>query len=138
MHKIRLLERIRRAESNPDYRGTADHGAIVLSIHNHLERILNTRQGSALIAEDYGMPDFTNLIGNFSSESTRDLSRDIQQVIARYEPRLSNVRVAVVESDELSTSLHFQVSCHLASDDGRSRPVAFQTIIDSEGKVQVK
>ena len=65
---------------------------MIRSIQDHLQRILNTRQGNALIAEDFGVPDFTNIMGSFP-DSQRSMERQVRQTIQKYEPRLKGIRV---------------------------------------------
>ena len=139
MPNIRLLERIRKMEEAPDYRGSVNINAVVTSILLHVQQVLNSRQGSVPIADDYGAPDFTNMIGNYSTESVNDLSKAIQEVIAKFEPRLRDIDVSI-DNDikEIDAALHFQIMCRLATDDNRYVPVAFKTTIDPDGLVRVK
>ena len=65
MREHRLLNRIRLINRNPSRRVTEDPKEMIRSIQDHLQRILNTRQGSAPIAEDFGVPDFTNFMSDF-------------------------------------------------------------------------
>lgn len=138
MSNLRLFERLSRAESAPSHRGSVDQSAVVQSVMQHLQRLLNSRQGNAQTAADYGMPDFTNLLGNFSSESVDDLARNIQRVIEKYEPRLASVRVYPDQPEEVSTSVHFRIECQLAAAGGRRVPISIQTVISVEGKVAIK
>jgi len=78
------------------------------SIVRHLERILNTRQGSVQIADDYGIPDFTDTSSGFS-DTVRDLERTIRNTIQKYEPRLKSVRVKVVPQEETTLTVSFQI-----------------------------
>lgn len=135
--KERLLERIRRLEENPDYRGAADPNLIAASILTHLQKILNTRQGSAPIDELYGVPDFTDLAATFSSESVRDLARSIKHVINRYEPRLSSVQIEASPHGEQVLELRFKIDGSIKMDENVSLPVAFETIVDPDGQIKV-
>ncbi|MFH1139985.1 MAG: type VI secretion system baseplate subunit TssE [Pseudomonadota bacterium] len=137
MLQERLLERIRRIEDDPDHRGVTDPGTIIVSIMHHLQKILNTRQGSALIDEYYGMPDFTDLAATFSSESVRDLIRSIKHVINVYEPRLRGIQIETSPRGKQVLELHFKIEGNLAFADNISVPVAFETIVDPEGRIKV-
>jgi type VI secretion system protein len=99
-------------------------------------RILNTWQGNVPIAPDYGIPDFIDLIQTFP-ESVKDIERSMRQVITKYEPRLTGVRVNFLPSDEGSFRLRFQIQARLKQDEGR-KPVFIQTEIDSDGRVEVR
>jgi type VI secretion system protein len=100
MRDERLLERIYLLEKDPDRREGHDTTRQINSILNHLQRVLNTKQGSVLIADDYGIPDFTNLPGAFSTGSTHEVERIIKNVIEKYEPRLTKVRARFIPKGE--------------------------------------
>ncbi|MBU2551224.1 MAG: type VI secretion system baseplate subunit TssE [Proteobacteria bacterium] len=138
MPNERLLERLRRTEDNPGYRGATDPNRIISSVMLQLQKILNTRQGSAPIADDYGVPDFTDLASTFSTESVRDLGRSIKQVITKYEPRLSNVRVEPDPKGEDVLQLHFKIEGKLIMENNVDFPVVFETVVDPDGRIQVR
>ncbi len=136
MREQRLLERIQLWEKEPDRRSREDSGRTIDSVMAHLQRILNTRQGSVQIAEDFGLPDFTDLIDNYP-ESIRDLERSIRKMILKYEPRLSSVQVNFIPQEDEKLSLDFQITAELVS--GREKlPVLFESQMESSGKVNVK
>lgn len=135
MREERLLNRLRTWERDPARRGREDPRKIVDSVLEHLQRILNTKQGNVPIADDYGVPDFTDL-RHFSSESVREIERSIRQTIQKYEPRLKAVRVSFVPQDEDNLSLRFQIAAKLVSES--KTQVFFETVIDSEGKIDIR
>ena len=90
----RLLQRIRNQERRPETRASATLVEEVGSITEHLQRLLNTRQGSVPILPDYGIPDFTNLPGDTLTESAMEMRDIICRVLKQYEPRLADVQVA--------------------------------------------
>ena len=135
MEDERLIERLRAVEKNPNRREGRDNGRLIRSVLNHMERILNTRQGSVPIAEDYGAPDFTNLPGSSPSESTHDIERSIRQVIQNYEHRLTGVRVHFIPQEDDILSLRFRITGRLAVEE--DVPIAFNTVIGTDGKVNV-
>jgi type VI secretion system protein len=136
MREERLLERIHHTELDPERREGSNAARRVRSIMNHLQRILNTKHGSVPIAEDYGMPDFTDLPSAFSTESTHEVERTLKAVILKYEPRLQKVKISFESQKEDILSLRFKVEAHLIGDDGA--PVSFETVVDGAGKVTVK
>jgi type VI secretion system protein len=135
MEDERLLERLRSLEKDPNRREGRDNNRLIRSILSHLERILNTRQGSVPIAEDFGVPDFTNLPGASATESTRDIERSIRGVIQKYEHRLAGVRINFVPRSEDPLSLRFRISARLAVEE--DIPIVFNTVIGSDGKINV-
>jgi type VI secretion system protein len=109
---------------------------MVGSIIRHLERILNTRRGSAQIGEDYGIPDVTDLRSGLP-ESLRDLERMIRNTIQKYEPRLKAVRVRFISQDEDMLAVSFQIVARLILEEEKD-PVVFESFMDSDGKVTIR
>ena len=135
MEDERLLERLRAVEKNPNRREGRDNGRLIQSVLNHMERILNTRQGNVPIAEDYGVPDFTNLPGSSPSESTHEIERTIRQIIQKYEHRLTGVRVSFMPQEDDILSLRFRITAKLAVEE--DIPLTFNTVIGADGKINV-
>jgi len=136
MREERLLERIRSWEKAPDRREREDPAKIIDSVARHLQRILNTRKGSVPIAEDYGIPDFADLLRGYP-ESIRDIERSIRRIIQKYEPRLKAVRVSFIPQDEDIFSVSFQIVARLASEDDKI-PVFFESLMGTDGRINVR
>ena len=136
MREDRLLDRVRRLEKDPTRSSGQDTRRVVDSILSHLQRILNTRQGSAQIADDFGIPDFTGLLHSIP-ESLRDIERAIRTVIQKYEPRLRAVRVSFIPNEDDALSLRFQIVARLATGD-ENNPVIFESMVDSDGKIRIR
>ncbi len=132
----RLLERIAFLDRHEDRRARVDPIQITASIVRHLQRILNTKQGGAQIAEDYGLPDFTALVTSFSSEAVRDLEKSIKDLIRKYEPRLTTVKVTSESRGDEAFSLYFKIEASITTGKGEI-PVVLQTVMSSEGKMNV-
>ncbi len=135
MREERLLERIQTWEKEPLRRGGEDPRRITDSVLNHLQRILNTRQGNVPIADDYGIPDFLDFLSSYP-DSIREIERAIRSAIQKFEPRLRAVRVNFLPQEEDALSLRFQIVAKLSTDPKNG--VLFETIIDSDGKVDLK
>lgn len=136
MREHRLLNRIRHLEENPSRQVTEDPKQMLYSVQDHLQRILNTRQGSVPIAEDYGIPDFTNLMSGFP-ESRRGIERAICNTIQKYEPRLQGVRIAFLPQEDDVLTLSFQISAQLVLKDHKD-PITFESVLDAGGHIRVK
>ncbi|EGJ50569.1 type VI secretion system baseplate subunit TssE [Desulfocurvibacter africanus] len=136
MIDIRLLERIRLLEKNPERRGVSDSVGIYRSVMNHLRHILNTRQGSAPIAEEFGMPDFTDLPSSYGLDTVRDLERTLQCIIESFEPRLADVRVTALPLDDNHLGLKFQITGRLLLESASS-PVEIQALVSPQGNVSL-
>jgi type VI secretion system protein len=136
MREARLLERIRLREKNPHRRESEDLGLVIDSVLDHLTRIFNTRRGNVPIAEDYGIPDYTEFLHNYP-DSLRDFERAIKQTIIQYEPRLKAVRVSFLPQDKDVFTVKFQISAKLASTASNSS-VLFESHLDTGGKISIK
>ena len=135
MREERLLERIQSWEKEPARREKENPRRVVDSVLRHLQRILNTKQGNVPIAEDYGVPDFTDFLNDIP-DSIRELEKSIRLTVQKYEPRLKGVKVSFIPQEEDLLSAHFQLVARLTTDS--KTQVFFETLIDSEGKVNVK
>lgn len=136
MREARLLERIRIREKNPQQREIEDPGKIIDSILDHLTRIFNTRRGNVPIADDYGIPDYTEFLDNYP-DSLRDLERAIKQTIIQYEPRLTAVRVSFIPQDTDVFTVKFQISARLVSA-ASNTSVLFESHLDTGGRISIK
>ncbi len=135
MHEQRLSERIRAQERQPARRGGKDRKLCVDSIVAHLQRILNTRQGNVLIAEDYGVPDFLDFLQTYP-DSVRQIEESIRSAIDRYEPRLSGACVTFIPREEDDLDLRFQIMAVLAL--AEDRQILLETVVGTDGRVRVR
>ncbi|MBW2529699.1 MAG: type VI secretion system baseplate subunit TssE [Deltaproteobacteria bacterium] len=134
-----LLDRLRRAadphsSERAMYRGD-DLESIVVE---HLRRMLNTRQGSALTVPDYGILELSELSHDFP-DALGIMQRAIKNSIVNYEPRLKNVQVRAVPApgDMNQMFVHFEVTAQLLYPDGQRQAVRFTTAVDESSNVTV-
>ena len=67
MAEERLLKRIRYWRSPEDAeRRRADIGAYTESVYADLVNLYNTRRGAVQISDEYGLPDFVNMLNSFA------------------------------------------------------------------------
>ncbi|AUA56079.1 MULTISPECIES: type VI secretion system baseplate subunit TssE [Achromobacter] len=137
MREHRLLERIASLGSDVERSHITRAEVLVDSILDHLRRILNTRQGSVPIDLSFGVPDFTNLAGSFSSGTTTQMIEDIGRMIQRYEPRLRQPQITFTNTQDEVLSLGFAISGFIAVDD-REIPVRLASHVASNGKVSLR
>ncbi len=114
-----------------------DHRALKQSVRRDLENLLNTRwrckswppelRELDVSLVDYGIPDFTGV--NMSVPSERNKLRTvIERVIRRFEPRLKNATVAILENaDAFDRTLRFRINALL-----RTEPAPEPVTFDSE------
>jgi type VI secretion system protein len=135
MYEERLLERIGNLEKDSEMRRSTDLSRAISSIINHLQRMLNTRKGSVLIDEDYGIPDMTNFPGENFNDAGIGMSNVIREFVQKYEPRLGNVKITFEPKGNDLLSLRFKLEAVLVREN--KVPVTFETWIDPNGKVNV-
>ncbi len=136
MHEKRLLERIRDFEKDQDRRGEIDPAILMNSILSHLRRMLNTKQGSVPIAEDYGLADITDMPGSFSPDNLTEIEEKITKVILKYDPRLADIRVIFSEKQDDSLALRFKITGKVNADD-LNMPVLFESVVEPTGKISI-
>ena len=133
MREERLLERIRRWEKEPVGRGREDPKRVLDSVVRHLQRLLNTRQGSVQIADDYGIPDVSHLLQH-GPQTAFEVEKALQNLIEKFEPRLTNVRVRYVSAIDNRFALSFHVQAKLKMD---AKSIVLETLVGADGRIQV-
>jgi type VI secretion system protein len=129
-----LFDRLREPDRSEHRSVQQRTDRIYASVMLHLHHMLNTRHDDGQAATDYGLPALTDLDLSTRAE---DLRRAIEQTIRTYEPRLTNVRVQPLPSEEEDPlKIRFQISARLVTDDERVR-VRFDTLVDGAGAWKV-
>src|SRR5215510_5678896 len=103
-----LLSRIGGGGAPPKSDEDAD------SILDHLRVLLNTRRGEAPTVPDYGVPDITDLVHTLPT-GVAGLTRALRDTILTYEPRLKNVNVRHLESED-PLVLRFEITARVVED----------------------
>lgn len=107
------------------------------SIGRYLKKLLNTRQGSVPQAPDFGTPDLTELAQSFGGSALLDMEDRLAAVIARYEPRLSEVKVKHVPDKDQPFTANFTISGSIRHS-GSLVPVVYETQIAPDGHIEVQ
>lgn len=137
MNECRLLEHISSLGAE-DGRGQHSRSEILVnSILEHLRRILNTRQGSVPVDPEFGVPDFTNLAGSFSTGTTDQIVQDMSRMIQRYEPRLRQPQVTFAANHDEVLTLAFSIAGTVNVDD-HEIPVRLTTQVAANGRVSLR
>ncbi len=106
---------------------------MVSSVVDHLRVMLNTRQGESATVPDFGLVDFSDVCHNMP-EAIGAIQQSIRATILKYEPRLKNVSVRFVPSED-PLVVRFEVVARLA--DARRSVVRLRTALTAGGHVQV-
>jgi type VI secretion system protein len=105
----------------------------VVEVMDHIRVLLNTTKGDSLTVPDFGVLDFTDLLHDVP-DSLGTLQQAMRATILEYEPRLRNVVVRYLPSED-ALVLHFEIVGRLASD--KRRLVRLETHIDPSGHIDV-
>ena len=133
MHQKSLLSRIRTQDAR--YQGAALED-VLEQVFSNIDGLLNSRQGSAGIAEDYGMPDFNSVI-HHAEETMITLETGIKKMLEKYEKRLSVSQVVgVIDSKALPGEVTFQISGFVPYED-QKHFIEYQTVITGSGKTVI-
>lgn len=131
-----LLERLADPQADAPLTIAENTQKLADSVLHHLQKMLNTRQGHVLIQPEYGMPDVTEFIQGFS-EGVNSVRRAIRTSIEKFEPRLRNVEVTFVPSEEDRLSLRFEITAELVTEKEEAS-VWFETSVSPNGYFHVK
>jgi type VI secretion system protein len=131
-----LLDRVKYPDREDRRSVDPDLGRLAQSVLRNLERLLNSRHGSAPTCLDYGIPSLEDVMHG-GSDSLRELTSEIKHSIETYEPRLRSVRVRLVPKGEEAMLLRFDITAELVVGGRRSR-VHFETRIENSGRMSVK
>lgn len=140
----------RLADGGPSHgsAGTvANEDSMLIAIRRDIENLLNTRQPPMPVGDEfnelshsvvnYGLPDI-DAMSAATSNDREEMCRLIRNVLATYEPRISDVRVRASTSPEVgAASCQFIIEGRLAMCD--SLPVEFSTDVEfTTGRAAVR
>lgn len=109
--KPRLLKRIKAwEESGVVSSSDVDANEILESLRDDIEKLFNTRRGTVLIDDDYGLPDFTHLMNGYAAPEVGVIERDLLAQIKRYEKRLSSISFSYQPPNNSLASLTFTMN----------------------------
>jgi type VI secretion system protein len=121
-----LLSRLGTGARRPD---------VVTSVVEHLQAMLNTKQGESLTVPDYGLIDFTDVVHSMP-EAIGTIQQCIRATILKYEPRLRNVAVRFIPDSDDPLQLRFEVVARLA--DSKRSVVRLRTNMNPGGQFLVE
>ena len=112
--KERLLKRFSQwEESNEASFDEADAGSLIESIRDDLEKLYNTKRGTVLIDENFGIPDFSYMLSGYTTPDVGAILQQLHMQTKQYEPRLSALNVTYVEQKKFPGKLQFQITAKL-------------------------
>ena len=131
-----LLERLADPRAGTALTTAENTQHLADSILRHLQQMLNTRQGHAPTQPEYGMPDVTEFIHTLP-DMVNEVRRAIRNSIEKFEPRLRNVDVVYVPSEENRLNLRFEITAELVTQKEEAS-VWFETSVSPSGHIEIK
>tara|TARA_R110002074_G_scaffold155489_2_gene311210 strand:+ start:157 stop:573 length:417 start_codon:yes stop_codon:yes gene_type:complete len=135
--KPRLLKRIKAwEESGTASASDVDVNDMIESLRDDLEKLFNTRRGTVLVDEEYGLPDFTHLMNGYSAPDVSEIERSLLQQIRQYETRISETSLAYQDPTKGSMGLKFMLSAQFRHK-GQQASLTSQLLLNDNGSISV-
>ena len=77
----------------------SEENQVILSVLDNMQRILNCRAGTLAHLPDYGLPDMAKILQGMPG-TAHQLMGILSDVLLKYEPRLKNVGVVILEQTQ--------------------------------------
>ncbi|GDX07321.1 type VI secretion system baseplate subunit TssE [Buttiauxella sp. A111] len=123
-----LFERIREAAESPLRRKPKQ--ALLRSVLNNLQNVLNTRSGSCHGSPELGITDLNDSV-LVSGDFREGIKNAISNCVLRFEPRISDVNVtAVAEDGYAPLELRFHIVATMDFSDSRD-VLEFDILLDN-------
>ncbi|MDO5484321.1 MAG: type VI secretion system baseplate subunit TssE [Desulfovibrionaceae bacterium] len=137
MAGIRFLERLSRMQHEAERRDSTEAEEVLQSVTGYVAKLLNTRHGSTVLDDAFGIADFSSNGVSFENEDIPRLEREIADFIARYEPRLTDVHVRFTPDTNAPLQMVFSLKAELQLTEESSLPVHLVTRVNPLGKVTI-
>lgn len=135
--KDRLLKRMSRWEQsqNVDH-DDVDTATLVDSIRDDLEKLFNTKRGTVLIDESFGLPDFSHMLNGYSAPDSGSILQQMHLQVKKYESRLEGLQVRFMDQNAKPGKLQFQLTARF-NYKGQEVPFNAVAVLSDDGSVSV-
>ncbi len=135
--KERLLKRFSRWEEQSEGGvDEADTNTLMESIQQDLEKIYNTRRGTVLIDEEFGIPDFSQMLNGYTAPDVGQILQQIHMQTKKYESRLNSLQMKYVEQNKFPGKLQFQLTASIKVNE-RELPFSVNVFLSDDGSVNL-
>ncbi len=135
--KERLLKRFTRWEESTEAGfEEADSNALLESIKDDLEKIYNTKRGTVLIDEDFGIPDFSHMLNGYTAPDVGYILQQLLLQTKKNEPRLNSLQVKYIEQNKFPDKLQFQITAKLTNNE-RELPFNVNAFLSDDGSIKL-
>lgn len=131
-----LLDRLDNELLPKQYSTQFDWNVLTDSVTANIQAILNVRLGSVKALENFGMPDFNDVVNQFPDAVTQ-IRNSIQHFVEQYEPRLASVNVYYIPDVDHPLVMKYAIEGMLAYQGETSR-VSFDTVLTGAGQATVR
>ena len=131
-----LLRRVELGQCLHRYHSEIGVDYLTNDICRNLQNMLNVRLGSVLSLDDYGLPDFNDIVKEYPDSITR-IRGMIKNFVAQYESRITDVRVIHVHDPGSPLLLKFAIEARL-NDQRYNHKVDFNTVLTGAGQATVE
>ncbi len=136
MSTERLLKRIRTWSENEDASSEVDLEAFINSVLADLEKVYNTRQGTVVTDEKFGLPDFTSLMNTMSPPEIEDLGDNIEDATMNYDQRIKNAISRYQKREDDMGVVRFSITAKLQFRD-QLIPLSYDALLQGDGSVSI-
>lgn len=133
----RLLKRFSRwQDSNDVSYDEIDVNALIESIKDDLEKLYNTKRGTVLIDDNFGIPDFSHMLNGYSAPDVGSILQQLHLQTKQYEPRLHALHVNFIEQNKFPGKLQFQITAKINYKD-QEQPFNVFALLSDDGSVSL-
>jgi len=135
--KERLLKRFSQWEDSAETSfDEIDSSALMDSIKDDLEKLYNTKRGTVLIDDDFGIPDFSYMLSGYTAPDVGLIMQQIHMQTKKYEPRLHALHVTYIEQNKFPGKLQFQITAKMKVKDN-DLPFNVYALLGDDGSISL-
>lgn len=135
--KDRLLKRFNRwATSTTGEIREPDANELMSSMQDDLEKMFNTRRGTVLIDDEYGLPDFSYLMNGYDAPDTEQIKQSIMDTIRKYDKRLQGIGVRDNTESTTQDALGFVITAVMRHKN-QDLPFRLNALIRGDGSIDL-
>lgn len=130
-----LLERIASPKEGSQRDLGDDLEDVRASICLNLQRIFNTYHGGSPATPNYGISSFADHLEGPTPSNA--VAKEIRDAIVQFEPRLTNVEVTFVQSENERFELRFDIIADIVDESDAGTGV-FRSVIEPTGHIRIR
>ena len=134
----RLLKRLSRISIMESTEvSELDVNDLIASIQDDVEKLFNTRHGTVLINDSFGLPDFSQLMNGYAEPDVDYIRRALTDALRSFEPRLAAVEVSPAKKKEDLDVLRFVLNASFNYKQ-QDLPFSVNVLLHDDGSVSLE